>query len=299
MNLTWENVASRAAAVVREIDARLGKGFVVRMYPVPRGGIHAAQALVAAAQTEAMRSFTIVDEWHKAHVIVDDIIDTGKTREHYDGRFETFFALVDKQKEGIKEWVKFPWEIAADEQGPEDNIRRILQYIGEDPKREGLLETPSRVVRSYAELFSGYQYKTEEDVAKLIKVFQDGACKEMVIVQDISFVSFCEHHMLPFTGTVHVAYIPQGKVIGLSKIPRLVEVYSRRLQVQERLTEQITQALETHLKPAGSACVVQASHSCMSCRGVRQPGATMKTSSLTGEFLQPAVRQEFFSLIGK
>jgi GTP cyclohydrolase I len=298
VELTWDDVQGRASVVAQQIVNRVGKGFVIRVHPIPRGGIHAAQAVVAAA-ADLKRTFRLVSRFEECHVMVDDIIDSGATRKKYDGNLNTFFALVDKQEEGITDWVKFPWEVAANEQGPEENIRRILEYIGEDPDREGLLETPHRVVKSYAELFSGYKYKTDEDISAFLKVFKDGACEEMVLVKDISFTSFCEHHMLPFEGVAHVAYLPQGRIIGLSKIPRLVEVYSRRLQVQERLTQQITGMMDKLLKPKGSACVIEASHSCMSCRGVRQSGAKMLTSSLTGEFLDSAVRQEFFSHVNR
>ncbi len=182
--------------------------------------------------------------------------------------------------------------------GIEDSIRNILVYIGEDPDREGLLETPARVMKAYKELFSGYRF-TDDDVRKMLKTFKDGACDELVLVKDIEFVSFCEHHMLPFTGRAHVAYIPFERVVGVSKLARLVEVYSRRLQIQERLTTQITSALDKHLMPKGSACVIEASHSCMSCRGVMKQQSKMVTSSITGDFKNGAVRAEFFSLISR
>jgi len=206
--------------------------------------------------------------------------------------------LVDKTRGDFpNEWVSFPWERMANEQGPEENIVRLLEYIGEDPKREGLLETPSRMLRSYKELFSGYQFKHDVDVAAVMKVFEDGACDEMVVLRDIEFTSFCEHHFLPFHGVAHVAYLPHGKVIGISKLARLVDIFSKRLQIQERLTQQITAALDFHLKPLGSACVIEARHECMSCRGVRKQKSVMVTSSLTERFREPEVRQEFFHLI--
>lgn len=175
-------------------------------------------------------------------------------------------------------------------------ITDLLRSIGEDPDREGLVETPHRVVKSWQELYSGYRYKTSADIAGVLKVFEDGACKEMVVLKNIEFQSQCEHHMLPFVGVAHIAYLPAGRIVGISKLVRLLEVYSRRLQVQERLTEQITKALDGHLEPKGSACVIEAHHQCMSCRGVMKQNISMITSSLTGEFLQPAVRSEFLSL---
>lgn len=179
----------------------------------------------------------------------------------------------------------------------EDAVRNILCYIGEDPDREGLKETPTRVAKSYAELFSGYRYKTDEQFVKLLKVFEDGACDEMVLLKDISFSSTCEHHMLPFIGKAHVAYIPNGKVIGISKLARIVDVFSRRLQIQERLTQQVTQTLDKFLQPAGSACILEAHHQCMSCRGVMKAESMLVTSSITGAFRDGIVRSELFSLV--
>ncbi len=176
---------------------------------------------------------------------------------------------------------------------PQDNIRRLIEFIGDDPNREGLRETPDRVIRSYKELFSGYK----QDPASVFKCFEDGACDEMVVLSGIEFCSHCEHHMLPFLGHAHVAYIPNKRIIGVSKIARLVEIFARRLQVQERLTTQITEALDKHLQPLGSACMIEANHLCMSCRGVRKQ-AIMRTSSLTGAFKQDGVaRAEFLALI--
>lgn len=169
----------------------------------------------------------------------------------------------------------------------------LLRYLGEDPGREGLAETPDRVLRSYEELFAGYR----QDPAIVFKVFEDGACDEMVILRNVEIASVCEHHLLPFIGRAHVAYIPNGRIVGLSKLARLVEVFARRLQVQERLTVQVTAAMDEHLQPLGSACVVEAVHLCMACRGVRKQHSEMITSSLTGAFRQPEVRGEFFHLI--
>ncbi len=173
-------------------------------------------------------------------------------------------------------------------------VRTLIRWAGDDPDRPGLKETPERVARSYAELFAGYK----QDPAELIKTFDDIECDELVLLRGIEVCSTCEHHMLPFTGRAHVAYIPtQGKVIGLSKLARLVDCYARRLQVQERLTCQITKALDDHLKPLGSACVIEASHQCMTCRGVGKQHSVMVTSSLTGKFRDSEVRAEFFNLI--
>ena len=178
-------------------------------------------------------------------------------------------------------------------QSAEDGVRALIKAIGEDTDREGLIDTPKRVVKAYKELTQGYNV----NIPELLSVtFDVGDVDQMVIVKDIKFVSLCEHHMLPFTGTVTVAYIPLHRVVGLSKIPRLVDALTRRLQVQERITTQITEALDDNLKTMGSACLVKAEHSCAAFRGVRKEGATMVTSSLTGVFRNPEVRNEFLLL---
>lgn len=180
---------------------------------------------------------------------------------------------------------------------PEELIKSILRTIGEDPEREGLLETPHRVIKSYSELFSGYSF-TDEMIAEICKTFEDGACDELVVLKNVEFQSFCEHHMLPFYGKAHFGYLPDKRVIGLSKMGRILDIYSKRLQIQERLTQQITKALMDNLKPRGAACVVEAHHQCMSCRGVKKQNSIMVTSSMVGEFRTDAtLRAEFLSLL--
>lgn len=177
------------------------------------------------------------------------------------------------------------------EQLARDCVRALLSFIGEDVNREGLKDTPGRVVTAYSELFSGYKI----DPASVFKVFEDGACDQMVILRNVEFYSTCEHHMLPFTGKAHIAYLPKGKVVGISKLARLLEVFARRLQIQERIGQQMTEALDKYLQPLGSACVIEAVHSCMTCRGVNKQHSEMVTSSLTGEFLKAEVRSEFLT----
>ncbi|HEY5158614.1 MAG TPA: GTP cyclohydrolase I FolE [Anaerolineales bacterium] len=176
-------------------------------------------------------------------------------------------------------------------------IRQILCAVGEDPEREGLKRTPERIARMYAELLSGYQ----EDPIQLVNdALFDVKYDEMVIVRDIEFYSLCEHHMLPFIGRVHVAYIPDGKVIGLSKIPRIVDLYARRLQVQERMTRQIADFIRDVLHPQGVAVVVEALHLCMSMRGVQKHNARLTTSAMHGAFRANApTRQEFLDNISR
>jgi GTP cyclohydrolase I len=178
--------------------------------------------------------------------------------------------------------------------GPvEDAVREILLEIGEDPTRPGLVGTPDRVHRMYAELTAGYHVDPERLVNSAI---YDVAYSEMVVVKDIPFYSLCEHHLLPFFGQAAVAYIPKGKVIGLSKIPRIVEMFARRLQVQERLTQQIADFLNDRLAPQGVGVVIEATHLCAVMRGIRKPGTIMTTSSVLGLFrTRDRTRAEFFS----
>ena len=185
--------------------------------------------------------------------------------------------------------------LTAEEVGLRSLIEQVLNSLGEDPKREGLLKTPERVEKSLKFLTSGYQVNIDELVNGAL---YNENYNEMVIVKDIDLFSLCEHHMLPFVGKCHVAYLPQGKIIGLSKVPRLIDVFSRRLQVQERLTTQIAKCLQEILNPSGVAVVIEAMHLCMSMRGVEKQNSYTTTSSMLGCFKEDArTRGEFLSLI--
>lgn len=183
--------------------------------------------------------------------------------------------------------------------GIETQIREILEKIGEDPNRPGLLKTPGRVDRAFAFLTSGYHANLEKIVNGAIFEETDGEkFDEMVLVKNIEFYSLCEHHMIPFFGQIHVAYIPDRKVIGLSKVPRIVEIYARRLQIQERMTQQIAECIDEVLQPRGVAVVAEAKHMCMCMRGVQKQGSSTTTSSMLGAFRnRPQTRAEFLNLI--
>ncbi len=174
------------------------------------------------------------------------------------------------------------------------HYRRIIELMGEDPNREGLQKTPERVAKAMQFLTQGY----EQDGSAILKsALFDEPNQQMVLVKSIEVYSMCEHHMLPFFGKAHVAYIPNGKIVGLSKIPRVVDVFARRLQVQERLTHQIRDCIQNTLNPAGVAIVLEAQHMCMQMRGVQKQNSFTTTSAFTGEFLKDATRKEFISLI--
>lgn len=286
---------------------------------IPQGGVPAALALSGLLKVpiyDARRKKLPLIGPDKKILIVDDLIDTGTTLEamwpgiiynedsskykKYDVAVlcikrhspipkteNTYFAR------GVKSWVDFWWE-PPQNKSPKQHVTRLLQFIGDDPLREGLIETPDRVIRSYKKLFGGYKQHPKD----VMKTFMEGSCEDMVILKDISMFSTCEHHILPFYGKAHIAYVPDGKVLGVSKLARLLDIYARRLQIQERIGQQVTQALNEYLNPLGAACIIEAKHFCMSSRGVEQETSNMVTSSLTGVFKdKPEARAELMRLI--
>ncbi|CAN7639275.1 GTP cyclohydrolase I FolE [Bosea sp. LjRoot90] len=177
----------------------------------------------------------------------------------------------------------------------EEAVRTLIRWAGDDPSREGLLDTPQRVAKAYREFYKGYR---EDAHDMLERVFEEvDGYKDMVLVRDIPFYSHCEHHMVPFVGKVHIGYYPSGGVVGLSKLARVVEVYARRLQTQEAMTAQIAQAIERTLKPGGVAVLVEAEHMCMSMRGVQKQGSSTMTTQYTGRFRDPAEQVRFFTMV--
>jgi GTP cyclohydrolase I len=189
-----------------------------------------------------------------------------------------------------------PKELSPSEKKVAENVYSILENIGEDPSRQGLLKTPERVAKAYSFITQGY----EQDARKILRsAMFDEDYSEMVLVKDIELYSLCEHHMLPFFGKAHIAYIPNGKIVGLSKLPRIVDVFARRLQVQERLTIEIRDAIQETLDPAGVAVVIEAQHLCMQMRGVSKQNSVTTTSAFSGAFMDDIkTRKEFISLIG-
>jgi GTP cyclohydrolase I len=267
--LTWDDVFQKLAS--------LPPG---KLYGIPRGG-----AIVAALSNR------FVETPEEADLIVDDIIDSGRTAERYTMLYgKPVVALIDKRN-GHDGWIQFPWEEADPTKDLADTVIRKLEYIGEDPTRDGLRDTPRRVIKAFTEMTSGYK---EEPAAILSKVF-DVVYDEIVILKDIGFWSLCEHHLLPFHGKIHIGYLPSGKVVGISKLARLAFAFSRRLQVQERLTQDIANSINENLKPQGVGVVIEATHLCMAARGVQAP-ATMVTSCLLGTF-RDRCRHEFLDLI--
>ena len=302
LKYNYSDLAVIVNSLASNLDYLLPSIDEIPVYAIPRGGVNAALFLKVA-----FPKLVLVDNPDAAMFYVDDIIDSGATFERYCKEFgnKPLICLVSKLENpslnvqcgatvDSDQWVTFPWEVESGA-GIEDNILRILQFVGEDVKRGGLLETPSRVVKAWKEWTSGYE-QTPESV---LKVFEDGAEQydEMVIVKDIPFYSHCEHHMAPFFGTATIGYIPNGKIVGLSKLSRLLDIYSKRLQVQERLTAQVADALMEHLDALGAGVVITARHMCMESRGVCKQGHTTITSTLRGVMkTQSETRSEFIAL---
>lgn len=247
-----------------------------KYYGVPRGGQYIAALLDPADSPE------------EADFIIDDIIDSGATMERYQRLYpdKPFVALYHAQEE--KDWLVFPWELS--ENPGEDNIIRMLQVIGEDPNREGLKETPKRYLKFMEEFLTPQPFN--------FTTFDGESYDEMVLSKNIPFFSICEHHLAPFFGVAHIGYVPNNKIVGISKLPRTLDKFSRRLQNQERITKQIAEELTKQLNPKGVAVVLEARHLCQEMRGIKKPGIMTMTSSLTGVFKEDInARNEFLNLI--
>ena len=282
IELTWTDVQAR-------VMARLGEFRGAKLWGIPRGG----SIVAGLIKLQAPSDITIVTSPMTAEIIVDDLVDSGRTARQAVEKYDVpVVPLYDKHAEFGDEWVSFPWETETATQDAQSFVQRSLEHIGADVSSEGLQRTPERVVASWSEIYSGYAASSPAD---LLTWFEDPT-DEMIVLQDIEFYSTCEHHMLPFFGAVAVGYIPEGKIIGVSKFARLVDLYARRLQVQERLTRQIGEALEEHVESV--AVSVRGQHLCMMARGVKQGRTVMTTNYLTGAFRdKPEARAEFMETI--
>ena len=283
--LTWLDIEQAAQALAdRHRDHP-----IVGIYGVPTGG-----APVAVMVSRMLR-LPLLEQPVPGALVVDDLVDTGRTLVQYAENGYAVDALFRKpwSPQAIapravlrRTWLRFPWE--REDGAPVDAVIRLLQFLGEDPTRDGLLATPARVIRALSEMTSGYG----ADVAAILNVtfempVERPGKRGAITVRRLPFSSMCEHHMLPFTGHATIGYVPaDNRVVGLSKLARLLDAFAHRLQVQERLTDQIVDALVEHLAPAGAFAVVDAHHTCMSLRGVRKHGE-MLTSSFRGVCEQP------------
>jgi len=275
IELTWAEVDDRLEGM---------KLAGTKVWGIPRGG-----AIVAGLARRY--GAVVVGTPQEAEFALDDVIDSGATAKSVKAQYGlSTLAIVDKIAEGIDSWVHFPWE-EPPETEMADHVTRMMQYWGEQTGRDGLIKTPERVVRSWDELYVGYKLNADD----VLTWFEDDT-DEMIVVKNITFYSTCEHHLLPFFGTINVGYIPNGRILGASKIGRVAHVYSRRLQVQERLARQIGQSLEDHV--LGVAVNIQAQHFCMMARGINQDTSRLVTNYLTGYFRdRPDTRAEFFAAV--
>jgi len=253
------------------------------VFGVPKGGMIVSNFLTCKKTHDPTQ----------ATVIVDDIVDSGKTKKLHTDNFPLarFMAVIDKQKKlDYDGYIVFPWEQA--EEDAEHTVAKMIEHLGDNPNREGIIDTPKRVVKSWKTIYGGYSQTPEEVLKTSFNVDYD----EMIISKDIEFYSTCEHHMLPFFGKAHIGYIPRANVVGLSKLSRLLEVYARRMQIQERLTNQIADGMMKVMNPLGCGVIIEAKHFCMVCRGVQKKNSTMITSAIRGLFKSAEVKNEFHNL---
>lgn len=272
--ITWDEIFVRAIKIKKKYPN-------ANFWGVPRGG-----QVVAGIIGNA------VDNIQDCDVIVDDLIDSGSTEVRYKSFNKPFEVLINKKEEFHDEWIVFPWEIKENdtEETVEDNVKRLLQYFGEDVTREGLLDTPKRYIKFFKEFLNPPEWNCT--------TFEGEGYDEMIVQTNIPFHSLCEHHIAPFFGFGHIAYIPNKRIVGLSKLARTLETYSRRLQNQERITTQVAEFLQEKLDPKGVAVVLTAKHLCMEMRGVKKHDTHTTTSKMIGKFKDELnARNEFLNLI--
>lgn len=285
--ITYKKLAEDTKKLANKLESVIGN--FDSIYGVPRGGVPIAVML--GHET----GLPLVDTATEKTLIVDDLIDSGKTMEQYEGK--TFAALYSKPHspeaftvEVIDGWIEFPYENTTND--VEGNFRRILEFLGEDPTREGLLETPKR----YMKFMKQFLYKEPFNFT----TFSSEGYDEMIVQKDIPFFSLCEHHIAPFFGKATVAYIPGEKIVGLSKLARTVQHYAHNFQNQERITSQVADRLTEELSPNGVAVTLSARHFCMEMRGVKTHDVHTSTTKLTGAFKDDnKARAEFMAYVGK
>lgn len=284
---------------VKKLANILPKEKYKNIYGVPRGGVYVAIELGKCLNVDLVSE---VDNITEDTLVVDDLVDSGKTLSKFP---EIDRAVLYRRRKTLvgfyyvedveNDWIEFWYE--KTNQDIQDNIIRILEYIGENPNRQGLKDTPNRILNMYDEIFKGYKITMKPEIT-VFNNNNDGIKYGQMIFDTGEFYSFCEHHFLPFFGEYHFAYIPEKKLIGLSKVARIVDWYSSKLQIQERLVKEIADELEDILRPVGIALILRARHLCKEIRGIKNKGE-MVTFDLRGVFREVATRQEFFDLIGR
>ena len=297
VKLNWIEIIEDINALVKALPE---SGYT-NIYCVPKNGMILGHLLASALKkhSKLLGAGFALDEGAIGDdtLIFDDLIDSGRTLSRWPNNDHAVLYRKPNSPQTkycvreIAQWIEFPFE---EERPASDAVVRILQACGEDPNREGLLKTPERFMKMMGEMTNGYNQTAE----KLFESVFQSSNDQMVIVKDIDFFSLCEHHMVPFFGKAHIAYLPSGKVLGLSKFARLVEMYARRLQIQENLTQQIGDAITEYLHPLGCMVVIKAKHLCMAMRGVQKANAKTVTSYISGAFkTNSEAREEALKLL--
>jgi GTP cyclohydrolase I len=272
--ITWEEIYAKIETLKNNLVKK------DKIYGIPRGG-----------QIIAGLTGMAVDTPEEANIIVDDLYDSGTTYKKWYKKYpnKEYCFLYNKQYEHQNTWLEFPWENTGKKE-VEENVVRLLEYFGEDTNREGLQDTPKRYIKFFKEFLNPPEWNCT--------TFESEGYDEMIVQTNIPFHSLCEHHIAPFFGTGHIAYIPNKRIVGLSKLARTLETFARRLQNQERITNQVAEFLEKELKPKGVAVVLTAKHMCMEMRGVKKHNTNTTTSKMIGVFKDDLnARNEFLNLI--